>query len=117
MLLSGLLGATAVVMGALDQHAPTLFQHAPQFPATGVFYQLIHAVALFGVGVSLISLRSRLLEGAAVAFGVGCLLFSGGLYLRAMGIEGAGFLTPYGGMSFIAGWVLSGVGGMVATRR
>ena len=42
---------------------------------------------------------------------VGLVIFSGSLYLLAVtGIRGLGAITPIGGLSFIAAWVLLAIG-------
>ena len=73
---------------------------------TAVQYHLIHALALAFAG----TLQNRS-EGtapvvAAWGFALGVLLFSGSLYLLALG--GPSFfgpITPLGGVAFIVGWL------------
>jgi uncharacterized membrane protein YgdD (TMEM256/DUF423 family) len=44
---------------------------------------------------------------AVVFFLVGIILFSGSLYILSItGINKLGAVTPFGGVAFIAGWVL-----------
>ena len=46
---------------------------------------------------------------AAIAFLAGIVLFSGSLYLLALGgARGLAFVTPVGGLAFLAGWLLLG---------
>ena len=80
---------------------------------TGVQYQMYHAFALMIVAVLFERMPSGLLQWAGVAFLIGILLFSGSLYLLAslkamnkVGISGIGIITPFGGLFFIAGWLL-----------
>jgi uncharacterized membrane protein YgdD (TMEM256/DUF423 family) len=49
---------------------------------------------------------SSALRTAAIAFGVGIVLFCGSLYLLALGApRGVGAVTPLGGVAFITGWL------------
>ena len=80
---------------------------------TGVQYQMYHAFALILVAILFERMPSAALQWAGIAFLVGVLLFSGSLYLLAslkamnkVGISGIGIITPFGGLFFIAGWLL-----------
>jgi uncharacterized membrane protein YgdD (TMEM256/DUF423 family) len=45
-------------------------------------------------------------RAAVILFLIGILLFSGSLYLLALtGMNALGFVTPIGGLAFIAGWI------------
>ena len=67
---------------------------------TGVHYQLIHALALFGVALLATRLDGRLVSAAGGLFTLGILLFSGSLYLLTLsGIGKLGIVTPFGGVS------------------
>jgi uncharacterized membrane protein YgdD (TMEM256/DUF423 family) len=43
-------------------------------------------------------------------FGVGIVLFSGSLYALALGPTWWGIVTPFGGVSFLAGWACLALG-------
>jgi uncharacterized membrane protein YgdD (TMEM256/DUF423 family) len=65
-----------------------------------VFYHFIHAVMLF-----VLAERKTVPAFPWWSFLAGILLFSGSLYLLAVtGIHWLGFLTPFGGLSFLLGW-------------
>ena len=68
---------------------------------TAVFYQLIHAVALFALPA--VAQRSR---APGWCFVIGMILFSGSLYALALGLAPAVFgpVTPIGGVFFLVGW-------------
>ncbi|CAM2971855.1 DUF423 domain-containing protein [Paenibacillus sediminis] len=75
---------------------------------TGVQYHMIHAI-----GIILIALaagqwgESRKLLWAARLLFVGIILFSGSLYVLSIsGVRILGAITPLGGVSFIAGWLM-----------
>jgi len=72
---------------------------------TGAHYQLIHALALFGVGLWLARVDSPALRAAAWCFLVGTVIFSGSLYTLALtGVRAWGAVTPIGGVAFLLGW-------------
>ncbi len=74
---------------------------------TGVRYQMYHAFALIASGLlgAVLTVSLAKLRLAMILFGTGIVLFSGSLYCLALtGVSWLGFLTPIGGLSFIAGW-------------
>lgn len=99
-------GFVAVAAGAWAAHAPGLDEAAHTWIRTGAQYQAIHALALIGVA-ALADRRATLrLAFAGLAFFLGGLGFSGGLYARAfLGID-LGPVVPAGGIAFLVGWLL-----------
>ena len=103
----GISGALAVGLGAFGAHA--LKETLSQNNYTEVFktanqYHFYHTFAL--AFVALLPNPEKY-KWAIYCFLVGILLFSGSLYVLAIskiGILGA--ITPFGGVFFIAGWVL-----------
>jgi uncharacterized membrane protein YgdD (TMEM256/DUF423 family) len=113
--LAGLNGAAGVVAGALGAHdVPPETQRLVE---TGAHFQLLHALALVGVALAMRTRGGRFVEWSGWAFLLGCLLFSGGLYLLAAGIGRAGILIPFGGIAFIVGWLLLAAAGLRDWRR
>ena len=112
LLLSAFAGFTGVALGAFAAHG---LKHrlTPEYLAvfqTGTHYQLIHALALFGVGLLALHMPGRLVNLAGGAFAVGILLFSGSLYLLTLsGIGKLGVITPFGGVAFLIGWLCMGL--------
>lgn len=107
-------GGSAVVLGAFGAHAlqSRLAQTALETWQTAVTYQFTHALALLAVGLWLRFIvpggigPGRTLDFAGAAFTVGIVLFSGSLYLLALGgPRWLGPVTPLGGIAFIAGWL------------
>ena len=101
--------ALAVAIGAFGAHGlkARLSVEMMQIYKTGVEYHFYHALGLFLVGVLPISFPSKLLKLAAVFLTSGIVLFSGSLYILAIsGLNWFGAITPLGGISFIAGWIL-----------
>ena len=74
---------------------------------TATRYHLIHAVALFALGVWMSThMGSPHMARAACFWIAGILLFSGSLYgLSLEGPRWLGPVTPLGGVSFMIGWV------------
>ncbi|MBT7879635.1 MAG: DUF423 domain-containing protein [Gammaproteobacteria bacterium] len=108
-------GALGVVLGAFGAHAlrgsiePRLIETFQ----TAVQYQLIHALALLLVSLTIGWLgQSQALEISAYAFMAGIVLFSGSLYgLVLTEMRWLGPVTPLGGLCFIVGWLALLVGG------
>lgn len=99
----------AVVLGAFGAHAlkARLSPELMQIYKTGVEYHFYHAIGLLLIGVLSFHLKSGLINWAAICLFAGVLIFSGSLYLLSVtGIKWLGAITPLGGLSFIAGWVL-----------
>ncbi|MFT0621326.1 DUF423 domain-containing protein [Ectopseudomonas guguanensis] len=112
LLLSAFAGFTGVALGAFAAHG-LKNRLTPEYLAvfqTGTHYQLIHALALFGVGLLALHMPGRLINLAGGAFAVGILLFSGSLYLLTLsGIGKLGMITPFGGVTFLIGWLCLGL--------
>ena len=115
LITASLIGALSVALGAFAAH--TLKQIAtPDTVAifeTGVRYQFYHAFALLAVAILYEKYPGALLQWAGNCFQIGIVLFSGSLYLltalkasESVGISKIGILTPFGGLFFIAGWIL-----------
>jgi uncharacterized membrane protein YgdD (TMEM256/DUF423 family) len=106
LLAAALLGAVGVALGAFGAHGlrARLDARALEIWETAVRYHLLHAVALLALALTP---AAAALRGAGWLFVAGTLLFSGSLYLLALGIgprNVLGPLTPLGGLAFVAGW-------------
>ncbi|EKM96097.1 MULTISPECIES: DUF423 domain-containing protein [Stutzerimonas stutzeri group] len=113
-------GLTGVALGAFAAHGLKASLSAEYLAIfqTAVQYQLIHALALFGVALLSLHAPGRLLQAAGVLFGIGIVLFSGSLYLLTLtGIGKLGIVTPLGGTAFLAGWLCLGLAGWRLPRR
>ena len=112
LLLSACAGFTGVALGAFAAHG-LKNQLTPAYLSvfqTGAHYQLIHALALFGVGLLVMLRPTPLINCAGALFALGIILFSGSLYaLTLSGISALGVVTPFGGLAFLAGWLCLGV--------
>jgi uncharacterized membrane protein YgdD (TMEM256/DUF423 family) len=74
---------------------------------TAVRYQLMHALALLACAWVLQTWPSRMALAAGACFMAGAVLFCGSLYLLVLAGEPRfGWVTPFGGLGFLAGWTL-----------
>ena len=72
-----------------------------------VRYQFFHTLAMLGIGVLMTQLPVRFLKLSALFFLGGIVFFSGSLYVLCFtGLTVFGAVTPFGGLLFIAGWVM-----------
>jgi len=77
---------------------------------TGVHYQALHSLTLFGIGLLALQHPSRPLAWSGTLICMGMLLFSGSLYLLAIsGNNSLGMITPVGGLALMGGWLLLGI--------
>ena len=112
LMLAAFFGFTGVALGAFAAHGLKKSLSAEYLAIfhTGVTYQLVHALALFGVALLAAHLPGRLVLWAGVSFSIGILLFSGSLYLlTTIGIGKLGIITPFGGLAFLIGWLCLGL--------
>ncbi|NMO19993.1 DUF423 domain-containing protein [Pyxidicoccus fallax] len=99
----------SVAAGAFGAHAlkARLPQDLQVIFETGARYHMYHALGMLAVGLLGLVRPSPLLSGAGWAMFAGIILFSGSLYALALsGVRVLGAITPLGGVSFLAGWVL-----------
>lgn len=109
LVVAALNGALAVALGAMAAHglAQRLDADAVQLFETGARYHMYHALALGLAAMAIQGSAARYARWAAWAFLGGIVLFSGSLYLLALtGLHPLVYVTPFGGVSFLAGWVL-----------
>jgi uncharacterized membrane protein YgdD (TMEM256/DUF423 family) len=114
--IAGLGGLASVAMGALAAHLVDDAQ-AADLLRTGALYGMVHAAALIALIGFAQGREPR--RGAAVvagwSFGVGIVLFSGSLFVRALtGMTWVSWTTPIGGAALMLGWTALG---FLAFRR
>jgi len=109
---AGLAGLTGVALGAFGAHAlkETLASRGmADVWETAVLYQLTHAAAALGVllfAQTRPAAARRWLARAGHAWLLGIGLFSGSLYVLALGgPKWLGPVTPLGGVFLLAGWI------------
>ncbi len=102
-------GLLAVALGAFAAHALETRLDADRLATfqTAADYQLVHALALIAAAWVGTVGRPVQARAAARAFLLGTLLFCGSLYLLAVtGVGWLGAITPFGGVLFLAGWLM-----------
>lgn len=105
----------AVIIGAFGAHLLKNYLSPQELESiqTAVTYQMTHAIALFLTGILCRIYRKPKMIFAGYLFFSGIILFSGSIYLRIllsnMGLPQTNMIaiiTPFGGASFILGWLL-----------
>jgi len=118
LIIASLFGCTAVMLGAFGAHTlkELINENSLRIYEKGVSYQFYHTFALFITAILFEKYNLKCIKWAGYCFIAGILLFSGSLYLLAMGdLIGInksfiGPITPLGGACFITGWICLMVG-------
>lgn len=93
----------AVLLGAWLSHGSYLAEETLHSVEIAVRYQFWHGLALLIFTVLPIAHRSRRIVASSTA--VGCLLFSGSIYSKALfGMTEMGWLAPVGGSLLMFSW-------------
>ena len=105
IIISAVSGFTAVAIGAFGAHGlrEKLTPDMLEIYKTGVLYQLIHSVVLLVLSLN------NFIKGylPSLFFLLGIILFSISLYIYSTsGIKFFAMVTPFGGVSFLIGWLL-----------
>ncbi len=115
IIISSILSAVGVIMGAFGAHAlkESLSELQLKSYETGVKYHLIHSIAILVLALLYHQTKTKLFYTAGILMFIGIILFSFSIYLLSckelLGIESWSFLgpiTPIGGTFFISAWVL-----------
>jgi uncharacterized membrane protein YgdD (TMEM256/DUF423 family) len=108
-ILAALFAFLAVAIGAFTTHALSgrLAPEDLELMRLGSRYQLFHALALLWTALAAGRWPGPALPRAGWAFALGTVIFSGSLYAIALtGVRWLGAITPLGGVSLLAGWLL-----------
>ena len=115
LVIAAILGAVSVMLGAFGAHGLKTRMNAATFEIfeTAVKYQFYHVFALLAVAIVAQYIPGNFISWSGKCFIAGIILFSGSLYLlsyfKMVGNEQMnwlGAITPFGGLCFIAGWLL-----------
>lgn len=102
--------AIAVILGAFGAHGlkGVLTETRMATYQTAVQYHFYHGLGVMIVGVVMMNLPNRkILRWTPLLLLLGVLFFSGSLYLITLfDLAWLGIVTPFGGLFFIAGWLL-----------
>lgn len=108
--IASVVGILGVIAGAFGAHVlKSRLMESGMLPTwnTAVLYHMLHAVALLAIGLyePQASDSAKWLKWSCLLWVVGIVLFSGSLYgLATVGPRFLGYITPIGGICFIAGW-------------
>ena len=105
------LGLIAIILGAFGAHALKKILDISELNTfeTGVKYQMYHALFLLFIGTSK-DISNKAKKAIFYTIILGVLFFSGSLYFLAINrilpfdFRPFGFITPIGGLLFLAGW-------------
>ncbi len=107
-----LFGLTAVVAGAVGDHALHMLHTSRQYQAylTAVRYQMWHAIVLLIIGFAAYIkpelLTRKLIRFAVLSFILAIILFSGTIYFVTFShFKILLYLVPFGGTLFMLGWL------------
>jgi len=85
---------------------------------TGLEYQAYHTLAVMGLGAAMLRRANIWFYWSSALMALGTVLFSGSLYCLALShLKFWVFITPVGGLCFLAGWVLMLIGALRLKRR
>jgi uncharacterized membrane protein YgdD (TMEM256/DUF423 family) len=114
LIVACILGVLGVAIGAFGAHGlKPLLEQSQRMEAyeTAVKYHFYHSIMLFGIGLSMDKLNNLFVSYSALSFIAGILFFSGSLYLLSVfDLTTLAFVTPFGGMFLVLGWILLGIG-------
>ncbi len=109
-IIGAILGGLAVAIGAYGAHGGAKYMTAETAITFGkaVKYQMHHALALLIVALAYLQFpkQKKLLTFAGYSFLAGILFFSGSLYIIVFGGIKMWYVTPFGGIMFVLGWLL-----------
>jgi uncharacterized membrane protein YgdD (TMEM256/DUF423 family) len=110
LLMAAGFGFLGVALGAFGAHSLESVLKANDRMATwdtAVLYQFVHAGLLLALGILQAMAPAKRLRIATWLSVVGIVIFSGSLYLLSLtNLKWLGAITPIGGLSFLAAWVL-----------
>jgi uncharacterized membrane protein YgdD (TMEM256/DUF423 family) len=118
---AGASGAVAVGLGALGAHSvkPLITAAQMEIFHTALTYQIIHSIALLALAPNWDHYKQKSFQFAGMFWIAGIILFSGSLYLHSLKevlnidhILWFHFIAPFGGLSFILGWLFVVIGAL-----
>lgn len=117
------LGFFSVAFGAFVEHGlrGVISPVYLDFIATALRYNLMHAIIISAIGLSLVQSekmsKNLALKWSGVLLSIGTVLFSFSIYLSVLGDSPKLLvLTPIGGMTIMAGWLSLMVAGFMAVK-
>ena len=122
--LGALLGFISVAFGAFAEHGlrESITDEHFRFLMTAIRYNQVHAVVISAIGMVLLNggklANISLLVWSGMLFVIGTILFSFSIYLSvSLDIPALVNITPIGGMTIMAAWLLLLATGLLARKR
>ena len=116
---ASLLLLAGTILGALGSHALTdrLTPQKLNSWELAVQYQMAHSLGIILIAILYEQTLRPLLRWAGALMLAGIFLFSGSIYATALGAPAAlGQIAPYGGSSFMLGWLLLAIATLTMRR-
>ncbi|HCR85227.1 MAG TPA: DUF423 domain-containing protein [Alphaproteobacteria bacterium] len=111
LIIAAILGLTSVVMGSYTEHGLKQTISAKQFEvmATAIKYNQLYAILLVVLAMlkftNIEQNMAKRLNIAFIIFTIGTIFFSFSIYASVLlNIRSLTYITPFGGISLIAGW-------------
>lgn len=120
LIFTAISGFVFVALGAFGAHilSKSLSPTEMGWIHTGLQYQAFHTLAILGLAVAMQRRISIWFYWSSVFMALGVLLFSGSLYGLALShLRLWAFVTPVGGVSFLAGWILMLIGALRLKKK
>lgn len=111
LLVGAINGFLAVALGAFGAHGleGKISDSALATWEKAVNYQMFHTIAILFTGLAMLKIQASSLVWSGWLFLIGIILFSGSLYIYSTtGIKLLAMITPFGGVTFLIGWILLG---------
>ena len=124
LILGAFLGFISVAFGAYAEHGlrEVVTDEHFRFLMTAVRYNQVHAVVIAAIGLALLNDGELscipALKWSGLLFIIGTMLFSFSIYLSvSLDLPGLISITPVGGMTIMAAWLLLIVTGVLARKK
>jgi len=123
LLAGALLGFLSVVIGAMSEHVfrTRVDDEVFRWVMTAIRYHQVGSLIIAALGLTLLANVTRTLRARLALSGwlfvAGTLLFSFSIYASALtGIEALTFVTPVGGVTLMAAWLVLAWAALAARR-
>lgn len=113
-------GLAFVALGAFGAHilSRSLGEMEMAWLRTGLEYQAFHTLAIMALAIAMQRNASVWFYWSGVLLALGIVLFSGSLYCLAISrLPLWVYITPIGGLCFIAGWILMLIGALRLKKK
>ena len=124
LIIGAFLGFISVAFGAFAEHGlrENVTDEHFRFLMTAVRYNQIHAVAITSIGLALLGSdslsKNAVLKWSGMLFIIGTVLFSFSIYLSvSFDIPALTSITPVGGITIMAAWLLLLWSGLVMKKQ